>query len=120
VTTPHLRPEDLSTDDLEDWGDLEPPLATALDEPMATHGVDLWANEDESVSAGVWQCAPGRSRWDMEESEFIHVLSGRMTCTHDDGTEVELSAGSTAVFPVGWAGTWEIHETLRKVYVLFP
>ncbi|MDX6339567.1 MAG: hypothetical protein QOG05_6907, partial [Streptosporangiaceae bacterium] len=23
------------------------------------------------------------------------------------------------VFPVGWAGTWQIHETIRKLYVLF-
>ena len=120
VTTPNLRADEFSSDDLEDWGDLEPPLAEALGDPMPTRGVDLWASDDESISAGVWECEPGVSRWDMEEGEFVHILSGRMTCRHDDGTEVELSAGSTAVFPNGWAGTWEIHETLRKVYVLFP
>jgi len=120
MTTPNVRATELSTEDLEDWGTLEPPLATALGEPMATYGLDLWAADDESVSSGIWECEPGTSRWDLEEGEFIHVLSGRMTCRHDDGTEVELSAGSTAVFPKGWAGTWEIHETLRKVYVLFP
>jgi uncharacterized cupin superfamily protein len=42
-----------------------------------------------------------------------------MTCTHDDGTAVEVGPGTTAVFPKGWAGTWEVHETLRKVYVIF-
>ncbi len=25
----------------------------------------------------------------------------------------------TSVFPRGWAGTWQIHETIRKLYVLF-
>jgi uncharacterized cupin superfamily protein len=30
-----------------------------------------------------------------------------------------LGPGDTAVFPRGWAGTWQIHETIRKLYVLF-
>jgi len=27
--------------------------------------------------------------------------------------------GDIAVFPVGWSGTWEIHETVRKIYSMF-
>ena len=27
--------------------------------------------------------------------------------------------GDTAVFPCGWTGTWRIHDTIRKLYVLF-
>jgi hypothetical protein len=42
-----------------------------------------------------------------------------MTCRADDGETVELVAGDTAVFPRGWSGTWDIEETLRKVYVIF-
>jgi len=30
-----------------------------------------------------------------------------------------LVTGDTAVFPRGWSGTWEIAETLRKLYVIF-
>jgi uncharacterized cupin superfamily protein len=26
---------------------------------------------------------------------------------------------AAAVFPRGWAGTWQIHETIRKLRVLF-
>ena len=26
---------------------------------------------------------------------------------------------TTAVFPRGWQGRWQIHETIRKLYVLF-
>ncbi len=29
------------------------------------------------------------------------------------------STGDIAVFPCGWTGTWQIHETIRKLYVLF-
>ena len=35
------------------------------------------------------------------------------------GAWMQLTAGSTAVFPPGWSGTWLVHETLRKVYVIF-
>jgi len=31
----------------------------------------------------------------------------------------ELGAGDMAVFPKGWSGTWDIHETIRKVYAIF-
>jgi uncharacterized protein len=120
VPTPNVQAGELETADLDDWGLLEPPLAIPLDGDMATHGLDLYATEDGSISTGVWQCGPGNSRWDMpDEGEFIHVLSGRMTCTADDGTVTEVGPGATVVFPKGWAGTWNIHETLRKVYVIF-
>jgi uncharacterized cupin superfamily protein len=42
-----------------------------------------------------------------------------MTVTPDGGEPTEMSAGDVAVVPKGWAGTWDIHETLRKVYAIF-
>jgi uncharacterized protein len=118
--TPHMRAAELDTTDLEDWGALELPLAAALGEPMPTHGLTLWETADAAVTTGTWQCGPGESRWDFtDNAEFIHVLSGSMTCVEDDGTVTEVTPGSTVVFPKGWGGTWTIHETLRKVYVIF-
>ena len=35
------------------------------------------------------------------------------------GEPSEIGPGDTAVFPRGWTGTWQIHETIRKLYVLF-
>ena len=35
------------------------------------------------------------------------------------GWLTELGAGDMAVFPKGWSGTWDIHETVRKVYAIF-
>ncbi len=116
----HLRAADLDTTDLEDWGRLEPPLAEPLEGELATHGLTLWEAGDEHVSTGVWQCSPGLSRWAFTDTgEFIHVVAGHMTCTNDDGTSIQVTGGSTAVFPPGWSGTWLIHETVRKVYVIF-
>lgn len=112
AATPFLESTDA---DLEDWG----PLEQATGPEMTTSGVIFHEGADES-EAGIWQCTPGPSRWTFDgENEFIHVLSGRMTVTRDGGDPVELGPGNTAVFPSGWAGTWEIHETLKKLYVFY-
>jgi uncharacterized cupin superfamily protein len=100
--------------DLEDWG----PLAEATGHEMATAGLTVWS-AGEGTESGIWQCAPGPSRWVLETNEFVHVLSGRMTVTPDGGEPVELGPGDTVLFPTGWAGTWDIAETLRKLYVIF-
>jgi uncharacterized cupin superfamily protein len=99
--------------ELEDWG----PLDEATGEEMATHGVELWV--DGESSAGIWQCAPGPSRWTLETNEVIYLVAGRMTVTPDGGEPSQIGAGDMAVFPKGWAGTWDIHDTVRKVYSIF-
>ncbi|MGH3156774.1 MAG: cupin domain-containing protein [Streptosporangiaceae bacterium] len=102
-----------TTTELEDWGGL--PEATA--EAMQTSGVVVW--EDREQQAGVWECTPGPSRWVMTSNEFIYVLYGRMTVIPDDGEPTEIGPGDTMVFPKGWSGNWQIHENVRKLYVLF-
>ena len=99
---------------LEDWG----PLEEATGEPMNTSGTTLWSGEG-AQEAGVWECTPGPSRWSLDDNEVVYILSGRMTVTPDGGEPTEVGPGDTAVFPRGWAGTWQIHETIRKLYVLF-
>jgi uncharacterized cupin superfamily protein len=99
--------------ELEDWGEL--PEGTA--DPMLTSGVIVW--EDGEQQAGVWECTPGPSRWVMTSNEFIYVLYGQMTVIPDDGEPTEVGSGDTMVFPRGWAGVWQIHENVRKLYVLF-
>jgi hypothetical protein len=99
--------------ELEDWG----PLEEATGDPMQTSGVTTWSDGDREV--GVWECTPGPSYWKLETNEAIHIVSGRMTCTPDGGEPRDIGPGDSAVFPRGWAGTWQIHETIRKLYVLF-
>ena len=83
---------------------------------MAVHGLELWV--DGGKSAGIWQCTAGPSYWRQDENEVIYLLSGRMTVTPDGGEPVDVGAGDIAVFPLGWTGTWDIHETVRKVYAV--
>ncbi len=107
--------------DLEDWGLLAPPLAQPLGDPMPTRGLETWSSEDEKTSTGIWECEPGPSQWKLDgEGELIYVVRGRMTCTADDGTVTEVGPGDSMTFPPGWSGRWDIHETLRKVYAIFP
>ena len=80
-------------------------------------GTTLWADGDQEV--GVWECTPGPSHWTLETNEAVYILSGRMTVTPDDGRPQDIGPGDTAVFPRGWRGSWQIHETIRKLYVLF-
>ena len=107
-----------ATAELEDWGPLEE--ATSQDTPMQTHGLTMWTGpEDSGQSTGIWQCTAGPSYWVQEENEFIYILSGSLTVTPDGGKPATFGAGDSAMFPRGWRGTWDLHETVRKVYVLF-
>ncbi len=102
------------TAELDDWG----PLSEATGPEMATSGFTLWADGAGSET-GIWQCTAGPSYWTLETNEFVNVLSGSMTVTADGGEPIDLGPGDTALFPVGWRGSWQIHETLRKLYVIF-
>jgi hypothetical protein len=106
--------------ELEDWGPLAPPLAQPLEGEMATRGRTQWATADGRIETGTWECEPGLSRWEFEANgEFIHVLSGSMEVTPDEGEPVVLGPGDSMTFPRGWKGTWRITETMRKVYTAF-
>jgi uncharacterized cupin superfamily protein len=109
--TPHVT--DVATAELGDWS----PLAEATGPEMLTREREVWV--DGAVAGGIWECTPGPSYWTQEEHEVIHLVAGRMTVTRDGGEPVELGAGDMAVFPQGWSGTWDIHETVRKVYAIF-
>ena len=107
-----------ATAELEDWGPLEE--ATSEDIPMQTHGLEMWTGpEGSGQSTGIWQCTAGPSYWVQEENEFIYILSGSLTVTPDGGKPATFGAGDCAMFPRGWRGTWDLHETVRKVYAIF-
>lgn len=100
--------------ELEDWG----PLAEATGAPMGTAGKKLWTG-DGVLEVGLWECEPGPSRWRFETNESITMLAGRMTVTEDGGDSYVIAAGDSAVFPLGWTGTWDIEEKVFKVYTAF-
>jgi len=68
------------------------------------------------VEIGVWEITPGTVT-DVEVDEIFVVLRGHATLRRDDGTETELVAGSVGRLEDGEETEWEVHETLRKIYI---
>jgi uncharacterized cupin superfamily protein len=80
--------------------------------------LSLWES-GARTSAGVWECEPGEFTAVRDDvAEVCHILEGRGTVTGEDGTSAELAPGSLLVLPPGWRGTWVVHETIRKTFVL--
>lgn len=99
---------------------LGPPLAEVLGDEIPTR-IDIpFTSADSRILSGVWGADPGISRWEfLERGESIYVLEGRMVVTEDGGEPVTVEAGTAAIFPIGWKGTWEIQERIRKFFVIF-
>jgi uncharacterized cupin superfamily protein len=99
---------------------LAPPSAQPLSGDITVRAYIAYTSEDGSITSGSWESEPGEARWEFtDRGEFIQVVEGRMT-VHEDGREpVELTAGTAALFPIGWKGTWTVHEKLRKVFVVY-
>lgn len=77
---------------------------------------DIWS--DGELSVGLWECTPGT--WVSSKRghhELCVMLSGRMTITTEGCEARDVAGGDVIVLPNGWTGTWEVHETVRKVWV---
>ncbi|GII92917.1 cupin domain-containing protein [Sinosporangium siamense] len=100
---------------------LEPPMATPLGgSPIDTRSRVIFNSEDDAIKVGLWECQPGESRWEFDRhGEFVHILAGKMTVRRDGEPPVVLASGDSAVFPPGWTGVWEVHEQLRKIFLVF-
>jgi uncharacterized cupin superfamily protein len=90
----------------------EPPCALRqLDVPMTGIGANR---------TGIWESAPGKFRRVATSAEVMHVLSGSMTFTPTVGEAVTVRAGDSLFFSSNTLGEWEVHETVRKLFVVFP
>jgi hypothetical protein len=69
--------------------------------------------------AGIWAASRGSWRIAYTESEFCHLLSGRVALVNATGRRWEFSAGDSFVVPAGFSGVWEVIEDCRKVYAIF-
>jgi uncharacterized protein len=75
---------------------------------------------DAGGRSGVWECTPGRFHSAREgDTELMYFLAGAGTITTADGTVHEIRPGVVLVAPDGWRGTWDIRETVRKVYTIW-
>ena len=80
----------------------------------------LYESAPAGLVAGIWECEVGRWRIQMDptEHEYMVVLAGRCRLHATDGTYTEAGAGEALVIPAGFAGSFEVLETLRKHFVI--
>jgi uncharacterized cupin superfamily protein len=80
-----------------------------------------WTFEEASdgkTFAGVWESTPGKWRIVYDEWEYCSILNGISVVTPDGGAPQHLRAGDAFVIQPGFAGTWEVVETTRKLFVV--
>ena len=78
----------------------------------------IWEWGDAQVEVGIWECAPGVLHGPNPDiDEMMFMVSGRATITHDDG-EFDLVPGTLWATPRHWPNRWDVHQTVRKLYVI--
>lgn len=100
---------------LADWGPVAEPLGPVV---AKLRGQSLGAEGEPDT--GIWECSPGRWRRQIKKAEFTYFIAGRCTFTADDGQKIEIAAGDALYWPANSMGIWDVHETVRKAFILLP
>jgi uncharacterized cupin superfamily protein len=92
--------------------------ATLLRGKYKTKTWNHFSGEDGRLSAGIWECTPGKVTISYDEWEFCHLIKGKAVLTGETGKKWTLKAGDAFIIPPGFKGTWETVSKLRKHYVI--
>jgi uncharacterized cupin superfamily protein len=77
----------------------------------------LGASADGTASIMAWSCTPGRFTWHYRVDEFIHILSGEIFVTDENGQRRRLGPGDMVFFPAGSVSDWHVTQEVRKLAV---
>lgn len=117
MTTGVTRFEPNPTAGMQPSGFTPPEAFTTNDKTEINHFYHAAA--DESILAGVWECAPTReviAAYPVHE--MMTILSGSVTVTMTGGKPETFTKGDTFFIEKGTPCVWEITETLRKYYMI--
>ena len=64
-----------------------------------------------------WSCTPGRFEWHYAVDETVHIISGEVLVTDENGKIHRLGPGDMAFFPAGSHSVWQVTKTVRKLAV---
>ena len=103
-----------TTTDLVDWG----PQPDALAGASHSTGRLVHKGPDNRPEIGIWVCTPGRWRLSIPRDEFCYFVAGQATYRGDNGDVVEVRTGTAVMFPAGWSGECQVHQTIRNTYML--
>ena len=112
-SAPHI-PNASTHSDLADWC-VQP---NALDGASHSSGRLLYKGPNNQPESGIWVCTPGSWTLSIPRDELCYFMSGRATYRSTEGEVIEVAAGTTVMFPAGWAGECTVHETMRNSYML--
>jgi uncharacterized cupin superfamily protein len=98
---------------LSHWGEVGLP-----DTPVVNVSGTKVVIAGESIDTGVFECTPGSYRRSVKEAEVMHFLQGAGSFTPEGGEMLEFGVGDTFFFEADTHGTWQIAETMRKLYVI--
>jgi len=99
---------------LENQGSVRPDATRGLPKTIARTLYDIGPTE-----VGTWSCSPGSFPYlPRDTDECFYVLDGLFFLTNADGTAQRCTNGDTVVIPKGWYGTWDILETVTKLWVI--
>jgi uncharacterized protein len=78
----------------------------------------VWEWGDGDVEVGIWECTEGSfSERTGDFDEMMCMVAGRVSVHHADGT-FDIAPGTLWVTPRHWDCRWEVHQTVRKLYVI--
>jgi uncharacterized protein len=71
------------------------------------------------LSSGVWEATAGAFRSNCAGYvEFCHIVAGSCRVVDTDGSVHHLNTGDSFVRPEGFAGHWEVDESVKKVFFI--
>lgn len=72
------------------------------------------------INAGIWACEPGawRIAFAPDKHEFFCIIAGRVRITDAEGCTGEFGPGEAGIIPAGFAGSFEVLESVRKHYLI--
>jgi len=77
-----------------------------------------YSNESQQYLVGIWASERGKWKVAYTEEEYCELLEGRSVISDLSGNAVTVTRGDRFVVPRGFAGTWEVVEPTRKVFVI--
>ncbi len=80
---------------------------------------NFYSDPTAQFFAGIWSATRGSWRVNYSESEFVHLLEGRIALTDQNGVRAEFGPGDSFVVPSGFVGSWEVIADCRKLYAIF-
>ena len=100
--------------DVELFDDPIPPHWVIAGTPQARSRRLAYSADGTSSTMG-WSCTAGRFTWHYSVDETLHIISGEVFVTDENGETHRLGAGDMVFFPAGTSSVWNVPTFVRKI-----